>query len=49
MLAKIKEQNVEPLSLTREEMATLVRRDAAVFSRVAKGSKHYARLIKTTR
>jgi hypothetical protein len=36
MLAKIKELNVEPLSLSREEMANLVRRDAAVFSRVAK-------------
>jgi hypothetical protein len=37
MLAKIKELNVEPLSLSREEMTVLVCRDAAVFSRVAKG------------
>jgi tripartite-type tricarboxylate transporter receptor subunit TctC len=36
MLAKIKELNVEPLSLSRDEMASLVRSDAAVFSRVAK-------------
>jgi tripartite-type tricarboxylate transporter receptor subunit TctC len=36
MLANINELNVEPLSLSREEMANLVRRDAAVFSRVAK-------------
>jgi tripartite-type tricarboxylate transporter receptor subunit TctC len=36
VLAKIKELNVEPLGLSRDEMASLVRRDAAVFSRIAK-------------
>jgi tripartite-type tricarboxylate transporter receptor subunit TctC len=36
MITKIKELNVEPLALSREEMAGLVRSDAAVFSRVAK-------------
>ncbi len=36
ILAKIKELNVEPLGLSREEMATLLRKDAAVFSRIAK-------------
>jgi hypothetical protein len=28
--------NVEPLGLSREEMTSLVRKDAAVFSRIAK-------------
>jgi tripartite-type tricarboxylate transporter receptor subunit TctC len=36
LLAKIKELNVEPLGLSRDEMAALVRKDAAVFSRIAK-------------
>jgi tripartite-type tricarboxylate transporter receptor subunit TctC len=36
VLAKIKELNVEPLGLSREDMAALVRKDAAVFSRIAK-------------
>jgi tripartite-type tricarboxylate transporter receptor subunit TctC len=36
ILAKIKELNVEPLGLSREEMTSLVRKDAAVFSRIAK-------------
>jgi tripartite-type tricarboxylate transporter receptor subunit TctC len=36
LLAKIKELNVEPLGLSRDDMAALVRKDAAVFSRIAK-------------
>jgi tripartite-type tricarboxylate transporter receptor subunit TctC len=36
ILAKIKELNVEPLGLSRDEMASLVRKDATVFSRIAK-------------
>jgi tripartite-type tricarboxylate transporter receptor subunit TctC len=34
--AKIKELNVEVLGLSREDMTALVRRDAALFSRIAK-------------
>jgi tripartite-type tricarboxylate transporter receptor subunit TctC len=36
ILAKIKELNVEPLGLSRDEMTSLVRKDATVFSRIAK-------------
>jgi hypothetical protein len=34
--AKIKELNVEVLGLSRDDMVALVRRDAALFSRIAK-------------